>query len=251
MNSLFSSSIGGVQDKYIEDGFLYKIDRDGYESIAEAVVSELCRHIVNMGEFVDYELTEKKGVCRCKLLADDIVTFYDILKAVHKLKNFELENPRDRLILIEKALGDFTGRDYHDFIRKVIFLDYIILNEDRHLGNFHILKRNGIYDKGIIIDNRLSLLSNISTYDVNRPVRYYIISIRSKPFSTNRNVQVDLFKGEELLKIDIDRFNRKINSILNKDDIVDGKYNEKYLFRSLRVVQYMLSRTEGLAWKRI
>ena len=251
MNNLFSSSIGGVQDKYIEDGFLYKIDRDGYESIAEAVVSELCRHIVNIGDFVDYELTNESGICRCKLVNAEVINIHDVICVAGELQNFRMGSPVDRLSLVEKVLTSIMRNNYHDYIRKVIFLDYITLNEDRHLGNLHIVKKNGIYSNGIILDNGLSLLSNVSNYRINKSAGYFLTSVRSKPFSSNRDMQISLFKGEELLKIDINSFNDKVDGIIDGNNIINVSYNKEYLIRSLKVIQHMLQRTEGIVWERI
>lgn len=55
MSLLSSCTLGGIQVKFLEDGYVYKEDLLGYESISEALVSEFETYIKGIN-FVDYAL---------------------------------------------------------------------------------------------------------------------------------------------------------------------------------------------------
>lgn len=239
INEMFETK--GIQNKLIEDGYYYKIDRNGYPSLSEYVVSNLYKYS-NVDDYVLYDL-EKININGIEFIAS-------------KSKNFLTEG--DQLITLQELYKDLEGKfieedivkikDIHERIKYVVdfveknlcinnFGKYITLlleideffyNDDRHFFNISLIKnKNGIYRKSPIFDNGAMLLSATNVYKLDDSIKNNMNKYFSLPFSINpieqKKAAEDLYGNIFFIKID----NIIIEDILKKanffyeDKIID------------------------------
>lgn len=247
---LGSSSLGGCQDKLLKDGFVYKFDRMGYESISEALVSEFESYICNF-EYLDYFLDTLDGTpcCKSKYMVKDcekLYSLYDIIFSVDEdryldsLKGVDLKN------YVVSRIHDITGLNIEDYLARVIYLDCITMNSDRHLGNISLIKSNRVYREAPVFDNGLSLLSDLSLYSLDRRYTKYMNDVRSRPFSSNFAVQRKMFKCSPLM-VNIDGFMEKLDLVeKNKADVIPFKVD--CYDRAVRVILKRLNDLKDDVW---
>lgn len=157
----------------------------GREAINEAAVSKVCEILFESGEYVPYQLENIDGqywsVCDA-FTSEDIEylpianCFYD-LTAEDAITGKELIN---RIV----GFGEVNGAgDTRYLIDKMMILDIIIGNQDRHFGNFGFLrdvKTLRLISMAPLFDNGSSLYQT-----VEHPSQF-------APFAPTVNQQVDL-----------------------------------------------------------
>ena len=186
---------------------LYKSGTEGFansglEPYSEYYASQVAK-AMNLN-YIDYGLAKWKGkMCStCKLFTSENKSFISIGRLV---KDGGIEAVKS----FYRNLGDTF---YQEFIDMLVF-DAIILNEDRHFGNFGVLidnHTNKVKAPAPIFDNGLSLLcyameddlDNIGIYaNTRKPATYQDFIDYVKPLMTKR--QKD--KVKKLLKFEFDK----------------------------------------------
>lgn len=104
---------------------------------------------------------------------------------------------------------------FKDYLNQQLLLDYIILNNDRHYGNFGILRNTdtNTYITTPIFDSGCSLFSDkhIDNMKYSRDLVRYL---RCKPFTMNFDTQISL--------IDVQRYYKpKVDIISNTDKLLN------------------------------
>lgn len=165
--------------RHIEnDGiYLYKGGTEGAANAGNEPYSEFyaCQVAMAMGlNCVEYGLENWKGILasKCRLFTDINTAFVPISRLI-----------KDRTL--KNALDYYTGlgKEFYDELCSMLVFDAVIYNEDRHFGNFGVLRDNhtGIIIKPApIFDNGLSLfnfamaedLDNLSEYAKTRTPPY-------------------------------------------------------------------------------
>lgn len=159
--------------------YLYKGGTEGAANTGKEPFSEYyaCQIANKMGLFcVQYDLENWKGLLssKCKLFTDIDTSFVPIGRI---LKNTSLKACIDYY----KTLGD----EFYEQLCSMLVFDALIYNEDRHFGNFGILRNNktgDIFNTAPIFDNGLSLFNyampedfdNLSDYAKTRTNPYRI-----------------------------------------------------------------------------
>jgi Predicted transcriptional regulators len=172
--------------RFVEhDGiYLYKGGTSGYANAGNEPYSEYyaCQIAKKMGlDAVHYDLENWKGILasKCKLFTDINTAFISIGRIV---KTGGL-----------KAVLDYykeLGTDYYNAVCSMLILDAVIYNEDRHFGNFGLLRDNRtgkILSPAPIFDNGLSLFNygmsddfaNLDEYAKTRAPAYGNVSFES------------------------------------------------------------------------
>ena len=172
--------------RFVEhDGiYLYKGGTSGYANAGNEPYSEYyaCQIAKKMGlDAVHYDLENWKGILasKCKLFTDINTAFISIGRFV---KTGGL-----------KAVLDYykeLGTDYYNAVCSMLILDAVIYNEDRHFGNFGLLRDNRtgkILSPAPIFDNGLSLFNygmpddfaNLDEYAKTRAPAYGNVSFES------------------------------------------------------------------------
>lgn len=248
----YSSTSKGNQLKWKKDNIWYKANFLGYENVAEVVVSLLCSCIEDL-DFIEYNLDKvfykynEYNVCTSKdfLVESELITFSHLLNQVGiTSKKFNKLPPASRLSSVLKLDTFIPRSELCSYLNKVIYLDALILNEDRHLNNLALLKDSfGIYKVSPIFDNGLSLLSDTREYSFNRSLIENIIDVKSKPLIEKFSTQIRLMDtlNAKPLILDVNRF----YSII--EDYNFTEYDRE-LDRCLDVLDYTLNKLEGLLW---
>ena len=179
--------------RHIEnDGiYLYKGGTEGAANAGNEPYSEFyaCQVAKAMGlNCVEYDLENWKGILasKCRLFTDINTAFVPVSRLI---KDRTLKNvPVSRLIkdrTLKNALDYYAGlgKEFYDELCSMLVFDAVIYNEDRHFGNFGVLRDNHtgkIIKPAPIFDNGLSLfnfamaddLQNLSEYAKTRTPPY-------------------------------------------------------------------------------
>ncbi len=165
--------------RHIEnDGiYLYKGGTEGAANAGNEPYSEFyaCQVAKAMGlNCVEYDLENWKGILasKCRLFTDIDTSFVPISRLI---KDRTLKNALDYYCEL--------GKEFYDELCSMLVFDAVIYNEDRHFGNFGVLRDNHtgkIIKPAPIFDNGLSLfnfamaddLENLSEYAKTRTPPY-------------------------------------------------------------------------------
>lgn len=157
--------------------YLYKGGTEGTANAGNEPYSEFyaCQVAKAMGlNCVEYDLENWKGILasKCRLFTDIDTSFVPISRLI-----------KDRTL--KNALDYYAGlgKPFYDDLCSMLVFDAVIYNEDRHFGNFGILRDNHtgkIIKPAPIFDNGLSLfnfamaddLENLSEYAKTRTPPY-------------------------------------------------------------------------------
>lgn len=99
---------------------------------------------------------------------------------------------------------NLRGIEIDAYFRSIFLLDFLTLNEDRHLSNISFIQDiiEGIYKPAPIYDNGLSFAIHDGIYkglSANECIRF----AQSKPFSTNFAEQLELFGKPSAVNLDL------------------------------------------------
>lgn len=199
----------GNQLKWEEKGIWYKADYTGYEGLAEYLVSHLLqRSSLNEEEFVLYDLEQIKykkriyqGVRSKSFLSGDwqIITLERLFRMTYgeslNRALWNLREAEDRLLFLEKQLERMTGlKGYGIYLNKLLTIDALFLNEDRHTHNIAVLMNGaGKFSYCPVFDNGGALLSDTTLdYPLEGDPFELIKEVRAKTVSTDFDEQLDL-----------------------------------------------------------
>lgn len=182
----------GTQVKYKKDGYWYKKDNRGNEGRAEYLVSKFMQFTtLQEKEFISYEegtINGKSG-CRSKNFLDEeeeLVTFYrlyynevgkDLSKVIANMNTME-----ERIEYVIRFIDQSCGLNIHAYLSKVLTLDMICLNEDRHLNNLALIMRGNDFYPAPIFDNGVSLLTANQSVNWNFSIEENVKRVIARPF---------------------------------------------------------------------
>lgn len=158
--------------------FLYKKGATGFANAGKEPYSEfyasqyssaLCR------TYVDYDLMMFKGslVSRCKMFTDEDHGFVPIYKYLDGNRKYEFED-------IVKFLEPYG---FEDDFKRMIVLDAVIMNPDRHFGNFGFIVNNDTFevlDFAPVFDHNMSMLARAMACDMEEIDSEYILELGHK-----------------------------------------------------------------------
>ena len=168
--------------RFIEnDGiYLYKGGTEGFANSGKEPYSEYyaCQIAKAMGlNAVEYDLENWKGILasKCKIFTDIDTSFVSI-GGIVKTGGI-------------KACLDYyqtLGNNFSESLKSMLVFDAVIYNEDRHFGNFGILRKNHtckIISPAPIFDNGLSLFNYALDGDIKNLDAY--AKTRSNPYGVS------------------------------------------------------------------
>ena len=164
-----------------DDGiYLYKGGTEGAVNAGNEPYSEYyaCQIAKAMGlECIEYDLENWKGILasKCRLFTDINTSFVPISRLIN-----------DRTL--KNALDYYSslGKEFYDALCSMLVFDAVIYNEDRHFGNFGVLRDNHtgkILKPSPIFDNGLSLFNFAMADDINNLEKY--AKTRSTPYGVS------------------------------------------------------------------
>lgn len=252
---LRQSTSGGVQKKFIENGYCYKIDRLGYESVSEVIISEL-ESCIEGFKYIDYEFANINNGHACKSKEYKVkgleITLHRLLEEVVNCSVlYEDYDGVELLNRIEGILSVYHNYNPHRYFGKLIKLDAITLNSDRHTNNISFIRNNNTILPMPVYDNGAALLSDIKTYPLVIGRLSMVSKVMSKPFSNNFDEQLSYFEDVEPLRINYSKFEAKVLKALNKIDLYVPKSQQTYFKAALEVLFLRLKETKNKAWVEI
>lgn len=197
----------GNQLKWEQDGWWYKADAFGFESLAEVVVSRLLLQssipetVVYEPVVILYQGKEYRG-CRSRNFRGEQEELIPLERLARSYSSFGLAkqitrmaDAKTRVTYVEELVRNVTGVDgFGAYLVKLLEIDAFFLNDDRHTNNIALLYNNETKEYRVcpFFDMGLSLFSDtrdaypMGTDFVERRER-----IEAKPFHRDFDEQLD------------------------------------------------------------
>lgn len=197
----------GNQLKWEQDGWWYKADAFGFESLAEVVVSQLLEKS-NITEYVKYEpvMISYKGReyrgCRSRNFRGEKEEMIPLERLARSYTGFSLAKQmahiaevKERIRYAEELVRNVTGVEgFGAYLTKMLEIDTFFLNEHRHTNNIALLyhRETKEYRFCPFFDMGLSLFSNTrEAYPLGRGYEDCYSMITAKPFHRDFDEQLD------------------------------------------------------------
>ena len=199
----------GNQLKWLNGDTWYKADYAGYEGMAEYMVSELLKHSnASVREYVLYETEEihykynnYRGCKSNNFLGEgwQMLTLERLFqsaynqslnKCIYTIRDYE-----NRIRFLVEQTERLTGlKDFGKYISKLLTIDALFLNEDRHTHNIAVLlDADGSFHYCPVFDNGASLLSDITMdYPLNIRTEELIKTVKPKTFCRDFDTQLEI-----------------------------------------------------------
>lgn len=190
-----SGSSTGTQVKYFYENVWYKLNKVGYEDVAEVLVSKVLS-CSNMKNYVSYKkcvVNKKKSCCSVNFLgmSENYISLQRLYQLYYNRELLDtirsVEDVKERIDYIIDFVKSMTGLDMTEYLGKMLCLDMLILNTDRHFNNIGLIvnKEMDQYRLAPIFDNGNSLLSNISEFPFDVSIEENIEKAVGQPFAAN------------------------------------------------------------------
>lgn len=197
-----NSSSKGNQLKWQIGQEWFKVDGLGYESLSEVVISGLLKKST-VTDYVEYEHeTVLYGnvsyhACKSVHFLEKGEEFYTLNQLYWQYKGKSLyrlvcELPEEKRLsfLVDEIIKLTNLADFGKYMTMLLEIDAIFLNEDRHLHNIAIIrKQDGTFRTSPVFDQGAALLSDIREYPVDGDIWNLIDNVKGKTFhsSTTNN----------------------------------------------------------------
>ena len=159
----------GNQLKWLRDDIWYKADYTGYEGLSEYIVSALiAKSNLSDNDFVLYDTENVKykrsyftGAKSADFMkeGDQLITLSRLYKTRYN-RDFtkdvwHIRDTKDRLsFLVDQVIRITKLKDFGVYLCKMLTVDALFLNEDRHLHNVAVLmKSDGSFDYCPLFDH--------------------------------------------------------------------------------------------------
>lgn len=162
------SSSDGSQPKYHYDRKWYKVDHYGGEGEVEYLASLLlmCTNLES-DKYVVYDKVIINGQMGCVSAEfrnnpqdEEFITFYRLYKNLYGRDLLAVTSKMDyddAIMYVINFMKREIGIDVTEYLANIFWLDYIILNTDRHFNNLGIIMTGDGYKLAPIFDNGKSL----------------------------------------------------------------------------------------------
>ena len=201
--SMVSGSSKGTQSKYYENGYWYKINNIGCEGTAEYLTS-LVLSCSNIEDYAVYErctINGKEGCRSANFLKPgetyiSIQRLYDLYVGGQLTDYiYSMNDVEKRILAVVDFVKEVTNLDIYDYLAKMMSLDALILNTDRHFHNIGVISNanENSYRLAPVFDNGSSLLSNFTEFPLDVSIDDNIEKAIGKPFSANLEYQAHCF----------------------------------------------------------
>ena len=197
----------GNQLKFCRDGIWYKADYMGYEGLAEYTVSKLLRFsTLQKSEYVDYDVEQIEyngnvyNGCKSPDFVDGrtLITLDSLYKrnfgeTLHHVL-YQMEDREERLRVLTGQVERITGiRDFGVYMSKLLTVDALFLNEDRHTHNIAVMTDGNTFEPAPIFDNGLTLLSDtMMDYPLSGDLMAMIAKVKPSVFWDSFSEQTDI-----------------------------------------------------------
>lgn len=187
----------GNQLKWEKDNIWYKADYTGHEGLTEYIIANLLKKSNLLAdEFIDYETVKISykhssfNGCMSTNFTEDnwqIITLERLYKSRYNRSFMQdiwkINNVKDRLVFLVDQVEKLSGiKNFGIYINKMLTIDALFLNEDRHLHNIAILMNDHNQMKICpFFDHGAGLLADTTLdYPLNADVFELIPSVKAK-----------------------------------------------------------------------
>lgn len=198
----------GNQLKWETGGTWYKADYTGYEGLAEYLVSGVLAYSnLNTDEYVLYKTEEMRYDqkvyygCRSRNFLPEgwkLITMERLFKAVYgrslSQSIYSISDYTERIEFLVEQTVKITGlKDFGIYLCKLLTLDALFLNEDRHTHNMAVLLDDvGNYHYCPVFDNGAALLSDTTLdYPMSGAIEEMIPKVEAKTICKSFDEQLD------------------------------------------------------------
>ena len=260
----------GNQMKWKQDGYWYKADQFGYESLSEVVTSRLLERstVKDVTNYTPAEIVYRdktyRGCC-----SKDFRKPEELLVPVERLfKSYtsiglakqiaRIADVKERIKYVEEIVCNVTRiENFGEYLTKILEMDAFFLNEDRHTNNISLLynKDSDMYRLCPFYDMGLSLFAD-TRMEFPLHMDYFACkdNIIAKPFSRDFDEQLDAanklygchlkfhFPASKITDV---IHELKEEYLLTEDDIAKGRaggYTESEFKRVEDVLRYQSSK---------
>ena len=249
----------GNQLKWEKDGVWYKADHTGYEGLAEYVISHLLvKSSLDESEYAIYELEQIKykaqiymGVSSKSFLkgGEQLITLERLFQNVYGVglnkMIYGIADHEERLKLLVSKMHEITGlNDFGTYMSKLLTIDALFLNEDRHTHNIAvILDSEGKYRYCPIFDQGAGLLADTRMdYPLDADVYELIDSVRAKTFCQDLGEQLEITEKlyGRTIKFEFDKKDVEavLQSIYGYEDAVINRVRD-IIYEQMRKYGYL------------
>lgn len=204
---LNESSSKGNQVKFYNQGYWYKIDNDRCcEGLAEDFVSYISGYIVDFpyvqyrSEKLSYNDEVFNGCVSYNMfnrLDCSFLSLRSLLRSAGAINGILIKDSciENNIMNVCNLVFDITGVDFLSYLGRLLMLDCLIINEDRHIMNLGVCycSSSGIYYQAPCFDNGSSLFCTNWTYRKKKTLQENIDSAYcvARPFSKFYDKQLD------------------------------------------------------------
>ena len=202
LRATLGSSVG-TQPKELHGNIWYKQNQNGYEGLAEVLVS-IMLSCSNIADYVTYEgcqiaATGAKG-CYSKNFLKDGEQHLSFQRAYEMYFNRQLSEdirkfsePIDRLNYVVDFFRDYYDLDVTEYLSNVLYLDMLTLNIDRHFNNLSIIVgTDNRYRTAPVFDNGAALFSDFTRFPMDNTIEENLALVVGQPFYPNLEAQAEL-----------------------------------------------------------
>lgn len=266
----FGHSSKGNQMKWFQDGYWYKADQFGYESLSEVVTSRLLNQS-SIDDVTTYEPAvlrykgrDYRGCCSKNFRKKEEIMiplerFFRNHTTIGLAKQLaRISTVKERIQYTEELVSNSTGiKDFGKYLATMLEMDAFFLNEDRHTNNISILynKETDSYRLCPFYDLGLSLFADTKV-DFSFEKDYFACtqSIVAKPFSRDFDEQMDaaneLYGSYLKFHMAANRIADVIQELrekylLSEEEIARGRlcgYTEQEFYRVEETLRYQASK---------
>lgn len=247
------NSSKGNQLKWKNDKIWYKADQNGYEGLAEFVVSELLKQ-TNVPFPVSYDLckVEYNGFTYCGCRSEDFMEENEVLITLPRLfqmyLNEDLIGECERLDYTEEDcirhivdhVVELTGLDqFGEYLTLILEMDMLFLNEDRHLHNIAVIynEKTEKYRYCPIFDNGGTLFSDVKMYyPLDQSISECRKRITARPISPSFEDQVAAAEALYRKQLEFTFDEKDILCVIQKA-LERDIYPEEYILRIKKVLE--------------
>lgn len=203
------TSSKGNQEKWFDEksNLWHKLDLFGYEALAETVVSTLLKkcNVEEKGfQIAEYQMEklevrkhQRTGCSSENFLqaGEELITIAHLLKkgvGTHYLKELEKQkNLQKKIAYIVENVERLTGLDrFGEYLTLLFEVDMLFLNDDRHLNNIAVIRKEDGFRYCPLFDFGAGLLSNTREYPLDVTPSGLIRNVVARPFNCGFTRQV-------------------------------------------------------------
>lgn len=232
----------GNQLKWKNNGIWYKADYTGYEGLTEYIVSALLagsslkkeEYISYQTEEIFYKRTRYTGCKSDNFLPEGwrLITLERLFQSVygHSLSKsiYTINDYEKRVLFLVEQTIRMTGlQDFGSYLSKLLTIDALFLNEDRHTHNIAVLQDDvGNYHYCPVFDNGASLLADtFMDYPLDGKIDKMIADVKAKTICQDFDEQLDIV--EQL-------YGSHIEFHFDRNDVERLLENEQYYSEAIK-----------------